>query len=233
MTIDTALYKQQAAERAVELVQPGMVLGLGTGSTAIFATRRIGALLQSGELRDIIAIATSEKTAAAARELDIPLMDDSMPHEVDLTIDGADEVDPNLNVIKGGGGALFREKLVAQCSRQHIIVADESKRSPALGTLFALPVEVTPFGWRAQQRFLSELGAVVTLRQIDGVPFRSDQGNVILDCGFGPIADPASLATQLDGRTGILEHGLFIGIADMVIFAGADGITTLMRKTEQ
>jgi ribose 5-phosphate isomerase A len=231
MTTDTSLYKQQAADRAVEFVQSGMVLGLGTGSTAIFATRKIGERLQRGELRDIIAIATSEKTAAAARELGIPLMDDSLPHAVDLTIDGADEVDPDLNLIKGGGGALFREKLVAQASHQHIVVADESKRSPALGTLFALPVEVTPFGWRAQERFLSDLGAVVTLRQTDGVPFNSDQGNFIVDCAFGPLSDPVALATQLDARTGILEHGLFIGIADVVIFAGAGGIITLTRKT--
>jgi ribose 5-phosphate isomerase A len=131
--------KQQAGEAAAALVEPGMVVGLGTGSTAIFATRRIGERLRTGDLTDIVAIATSRATDAAARDLGIPLLTDDLPRAVDLTIDGADEVDPALNLIKGGGGALLREKIIAQASRRQIIVVDESKLSPRLGTHWALP----------------------------------------------------------------------------------------------
>jgi ribose 5-phosphate isomerase A len=221
--------KQQAGEAAAALVQPGMVVGLGTGSTAIFATRRIGALLRTGDLRDIVAIATSKVTDEAARALGIPLLTDDMPHEIDLTIDGADEVDPALNLIKGGGGALLREKIVAQATKREVIVVDDGKLSPRLGTHWALPIEVIEFGWTSQLRFLEGLGAVVTPRAADGVRFRTDSGNMILDCKFGPIADVHTLAKMLDARTGIVEHGLFLDIAQDVIVAGQDGVRHLTR----
>jgi ribose 5-phosphate isomerase A len=226
-----AQYKQQAAEQAVTFVQPGMVVGLGTGSTAIFATRRIGQLLREGALTDIVGIPTSSTTEAEARHLGIPLLDDAMPRDVDVTIDGADEIDPAFDLIKGAGGALLREKIVAQASRRVIVVADESKLSPVLGTRFSLPVEVLLFGLQAQARFLESLGARVALRQVaDGTPFVTDQGNRILDCTFGPIADPATLAAHLDAHAGIVEHGLFLGLATDVIVAGEAGIRHLTRS---
>jgi ribose 5-phosphate isomerase A len=153
------------------------------------------------------------------------------PDMVDLTIDGADEVDPELNVIKGGGGALLHEKIVAQASRREVIIVDESKLSPALGTHWALPVEVIPFGWQSQRRVLESLGARITVRQPpDGTPFRTDRGNLMLDCAFGPIQQPMELAATLDARTGIVEHGLFLGLAAEVIVAGADGVRHLTLK---
>ncbi len=161
-------FKRAAAWRAVAFVQSGMKLGLGTGSTAIYATRRIGEMLESGELRDIVAFATSKGTFAEAVRLGIPMLSDDLPCDLDLTIDGADEVDPELNVIKGGGGALLREKIVAQVSRRVIIVVDETKPSPQLGTHWPVPVEVIPFGWRSQARYLESLGATYTIRQRDG-----------------------------------------------------------------
>jgi len=147
---------------------------------------------------------------------------------IDLTIDGADEVDDEMNLIKGGGGALLREKIVAQASEREIIVVDETKLSPTLGTQWAVPVEVAPFGWRSQAAYLESLGAELTpRREEDGTLFRTDQGNLILDCDFGPIEDPASLAAQFNQRAGIMEHGLFLGLATDVIVAGAEGIRHL------
>lgn len=217
--------KQQAAEAAVRFVDSGMRVGLGTGSTAIYATRQIGALLASGQLQDIEAFATSRATDAAARELGIPMIDDDLPCDLDITIDGADEVDPNLDLIKGGGGALLREKIVAQASARVVIVADASKPSPQLGMQWAVPVEVLSFAWRSQARFVTSLGATWTVRSTpDGSPFATDSGNIILDCAFGPIADPAGLADALAGRAGIVEHGLFLGIATDLIIATADGV---------
>ena len=158
-----------------------MVVGLGAGSTAILTTRRIGQLLREGRLRDIVGVPCSSAIEAEARALGIPIILDP-PDMVDLTIDGADEVDPELNLIKGGGGALLHEKIVAQASLREVIIVDESKLSPALGTHWALPVEVIPFGWHAQRRFLESLGARITVRrQRDGTPFRTDQGNLMLD----------------------------------------------------
>ena len=151
-----------------------------------------------------------------------------MPSKIDLTIDGADEVDPGLNLIKGGGGALFREKIVAQASDREIIIVDDSKLSPCLGTKHTLPVEVNPFGWQSQLRFLESLGARATIRKnADKTQFVTDSGNMIFDCDFGPIADPSDLAVNLSTRAGIVEHGLFIGIASDVIVAGETGIRHL------
>ena len=231
MTDEAARLKELAGEQAAALVESGMVVGLGTGSTAIFATRRIGELLRSGALTDIVAIATSRATDAAARALGIPMLTDDIPRAVDITIDGADEVDPALDLIKGGGGALLREKVVAQVSRRQVIVVDESKLSPRIGTHWALPVEVLEFGWCSQARFLESLGAVVVPRAgADGALFRTDQGNMILDSRFGPIADAAALSVVLGARAGIVEHGLFIGIAHDLIVAGADGVRHVRRE---
>jgi ribose 5-phosphate isomerase A len=216
-----AQLKRQAAERAVEFVRPGMILGLGAGSTAVFAVRRIGALLKEGALRDVAGVPCSRQVAAEAERAGIPLVALEDRPDIDLTIDGADEVDPDLNLIKGGGGALLREKIVAQASAREIIVVDEQKLSPVLGTRWAVPMEVVPFGWRSQARFVESLGGRVALRQ-DGAggPYRTDQSNFILDCAFGPIRDPSRLAAQLAGRAGIVEHGLFLGMATDLIVAG-------------
>lgn len=231
MNADISRLKQQAAERAVDFVQSGMVVGLGHGSTAIFAVHRIAQLLQADKLHDILGVPCSIQVGEETRPLGIPLTTLDDHPSIDLTIDGADEVDPNLDLIKGAGGALLREKIVAQASRREIIVVDESKLSPALGTRRLLPVEVIPFGWRSQAVYLESLGARVSVRRnADGALFKTDQGNLILDCNFGPISQPESLAAQLRARTGIVEHGLFLGLATDVICAGAEGIQHLKRK---
>jgi ribose 5-phosphate isomerase A len=232
-------FKRVAAERAVEEVRPGMVVGLGAGTTAAFATRRIATLLREGLLRDIRGVPSSNAVAALARSLGIPLTTLAEVPVIDLTIDGADEVDPHLNLIKGGGGALLREKIVAQASRREVIVVDAEKLSPALGTRWAVPVEVFPFAWRSQQEYLKGLGARVTLRPEqgadgggtgEGAPFRTDEGNMILDCHFGPLPDPVALealAARLDGRAGVAGHGLFLGLASEVFVAGTAGVRRL------
>ena len=231
---DTSLrtrYKQQAAEGAIGFIRSGMVVGLGTGSTAIFATRRIARLVLDGQMKDIVGFATSKAVWEESRQLGISMMADEMPQPIDLTIDGADEVDLDLNLIKGGGGALLREKIVAQASRRVIIVADDSKLSPRLGTHHAVPVEVLSFGWCSQVRYLSSLGSQVHVRQnADGSQFVTDSGNMILDCNFGPIANPVGLAASLSTRAGIVEHGLFLKLATDLIIAGKDGIRHLTRK---
>jgi ribose 5-phosphate isomerase A len=224
----TTRYKQQAAEQAVTLVRPGMIIGLGTGSTAIFATRRIATLHREGRLADISCFATSHAVQDEAVRLGIPMLAEGMPRELDITIDGADEIDPRLNLIKGGGGALLREKIAAQASRRLVIVADDSKLSSRLGNLRAVPVEVLSFGWQSQARFITSLGAQVAVRrQADGSAFRTDQDNMVLDCQFGPIADPLALASHLSGRAGIIAHGLFLGLAHEAIVTGPNGVQTL------
>jgi ribose 5-phosphate isomerase A len=223
--------KQQAAERAVECIESGTVVGLGHGSTASFALQRIATLLKAGALKDIIGVPCSLQVEEEARQLGIPLGTLDEHPVIDVTIDGADEVDPNLDLIKGGGGALLREKIVAQASRREIIVVDESKLSPALGTRWPVPVEVIPFGWRSQISFLESLGASVSVRQTcDGKRFVTDQGNLILDCNFGPLPQPTQVARELSQRTGIVEHGLFLGLTTDVIVAGKNGVRHLTRK---
>lgn len=222
--------KRQAAEHAVDYVESGMVVGLGHGSTAVFAVRRLAALIHAGMLQNILAIPCSKVVEQEALQLGIPLTTFATHPRIDLTIDGADEVDPNLNLIKGGGGALLREKIVAQASQQEIIVVDEGKLSPALGTHFAVPVEVVPFGWQSQTHYLEELGATWLLRlDTSGQPFITDQGNYILDCRFGPIADPIRLGQALDSLAVVVEHGLFLGLATRVVIGAADGLRYLER----
>ena len=218
-------HKRAAAERAVELVRPGMVLGLGSGSTALFAVQRIGQLFAAGSLAGIAGIPTSRAVAAEATRLGIPLGTLEAHPLIDLTIDGADEVDPALDLIKGKGGALLHEKIVAQASRRVVIVVDASKTSAVLGTRSALPVEVLEFGWRSQARFLESLGAAVQPRE----NYRTDEDNLILDCNFGRLAQPRELARQLETRAGIVEHGLFLGLATDLVVAGDDGIRLASR----
>lgn len=220
--------KKTAAIHAVKFIEPGMVVGLGTGSTAIHAVREIARRHAAGELPGIQAFATSSQIASVARGSGIPLFDDSGPASIDVTIDGADEVDPALNLIKGGGGALFHEKIVAQATARQIIVVDGAKMSPRLGTLHALPVEVVPFGCESQRRFLEDLGGRPVLRTGEnGTPFVTDEGNWIYDCAFGPIADPEELAAELRARTGIVEHGLFLGMTDELLIGTPQGLRRL------
>ena len=227
-------FKKQAAEKAVEFIESGMVIGLGHGSTAVFAVRRIAELLKAGTLKEILGVPCSTQVAAEAQQLGIPLTTQDEHPVIDLTIDGADEVDPNLDLIKGAGGALLREKIVAQASRREIIVIDESKLSPALGTQRALPVEVVPFGWRAQATYLESIGARVSVRQArKGTFFKTDHGNLIIDCSFGPIAEPTLLGATLSERAGIVEHGLFLGLATDVIVGGGQGIRHIRRDQQQ
>ena len=217
--------KRAAAERAADLVCSGMVVGLGTGSTAIFALRRIGARLAEGTLHDIVGIPTSTVVQAAAGDLGIPVGDLTRHPVIDLSIDGADEVDTDWNLIKGGGGALLREKIVAQASTREIIVVDASKLSPRLGTCHSLPVEVVDFGWRPEALHLESLGATVT-RRIAGTDsfYRTDNHNFILDAAFGPIEDPATLSKVLLARAGVVEVGLFCDLVNDLIVGTSTGV---------
>ncbi|WNG33767.1 ribose-5-phosphate isomerase RpiA [Archangium violaceum] len=222
---DVVRFKRLAAERAVDSIQPGMVVGLGSGSTSALVVRRLAALRGEGRLTDVVGVPTSVETEQLARSLGVPLSTLEEHPVLDLTLDGADEVDPELRLIKGGGGALMREKIVAQASRRVLIVVDAGKLSPRLGTKWPVPVEVLPFGWRSQALFLEQLGARITRREgRDGAPFRTDQGNFILDCAFGPIDRPEALASRLEARAGIVAHGLFIGLTSELVVAGPGGV---------
>lgn len=231
---DTLRFKQEAAEWAVALIQPGMVVGLGTGSTSAFAVRHLAALRGLGRLLDVVGVPTSRETEALARSLGVPLGTLEEHPVVDLTIDGADEVAPDFSLIKGGGGALLREKIVAQASRREVIVVDAAKLSPRLGTNWPVPVEVLPFGWRSQALFLESLGARVVVRQgPDGAPFLTDQGNRVLDCHFGPIDRPAELAARLEARAGVMGHGLFLGLTSDLVVAGPRGVEHRQAETHR
>lgn len=223
-------YKRQAAEAAVEYIESGMVVGLGHGSTAKFAVEELARRLGSGAVENITGIPCSLDVAQAAEKLGIPLSTLEDHPSVDITIDGADEVDPNLDLIKGGGGALLMEKCVAIASRREIIVVDESKMSPRLGTQFALPVEVIEAGWQTTAEFIEGLGAKADLRLTsEKTPFHTDSDNLILDCDFGPIENPGRLDLILIGFEGVVDHGLFIGLATDVIVAGPGGLKHLKR----
>ena len=230
--------KEQAALAAVELVENGMVLGLGTGSTATLVVREIGRRLRAGALRDLRGVPTSAAIARVAHEEAVPLLTLEDVPEIDLTIDGADEVDPSWNLIKGGGGSLLREKIVAQATRREAIVVDESKLVERLGRAFPLPLEVVPFGWGTQIDFLRSLGAEATLRRnADGTPFVTDEGHLTLDLAFrGPegeraISDLRRLDSTLRGRAGIVETGLFLGMTSILV-VGRSGGPQILRKGE-
>jgi ribose 5-phosphate isomerase A len=211
-----------AAAAALTFIENKMTVGLGTGSTTEFAIRLLAEEVKAG--LKIIGVPTSVTTEKLARRLKIPLADDlGTFKKIDLTIDGADEVDPQLNLIKGGGGALAREKIVASRSERVVIVVDEKKLVKQLGK-FPLPVEVLPFGWRSTLEILRDLGARAKLRQKDAqTPYRTDNGNYIVDCAFGKITNPPALAQQIKSIAGVIEVGLFIGRADLVLVGRRDG----------
>lgn len=227
-------FKKQAAFRAVELVEPGMVLGLGSGTTASYALESISERLKDKQLTDILGIPSSVQTARLARSYDIPLTSLDEKPEIDLTIDGADEVDPRLNLIKGGGGALLREKVLMQASKRNIVIVDESKYSSYLGHNWPVPLEVIPFARIPVEKYLDALGATVSYRMDEkNKPFKTDQGNFILDANFGLIKNPRDLAEILNARAGIVEHGLFLGLASQVIIAGENGVRFLEPENRQ
>lgn len=224
-------WKKIAAQKAAEDVADGMVVGLGSGTTAAHLVEALGARIRQG-LR-IIGIPTSEETAAHARSLGIPISTLAEHGSIDLTIDGADEVETGtLNLIKGHGGALLREKIVASASRALSIVVDQTKIVDRLGSRFAIPVEVVPFGWQTTVARLQKLKADPKLRlQDNGTPFVSDGGHSIVDCSFGgPIESPAELDLALNNVVGVVEHGLFLGFASKVFVGGRDGVQLLVRR---
>ena len=220
--------KQTAGEAAAKRIQNGQRIGLGTGSTVRYFLEALGRRLASGELSDITGVPTSQKTEMLARSLDIALTSLEVEPALDLCVDGADEVDPQLNLIKGLGGALLREKIVTLASRHFIVIVDSGKLVQQLGQRCPVPVEVLPFGWKATAEKIKAFGGKPMLRMDNGAPYLTDQGNHILDCHFGPIEDAERLAQQLDSIPGALGHGLFLNIADEVIVgtpSGADVIT--------
>jgi ribose 5-phosphate isomerase A len=222
--------KKQAAEKAVEQVKSGMVLGLGTGSSAKYATMKIGELWRAGKLTDIVGIPTSESTAALAGEYGLPLATLDEYPVVDLAIDGADEIDPHLNLIKGLGGAHLREKMIESAAKKFIVVADGSKVVEKLGTRAPVPVEIVQFCWKATARWLASLDCTPALRGGESQPFITDSGNYILDCAFPHGIDhPSELAATLKSRPGVVEHGLFLGMAAEAIVATPDGIKVMRR----
>jgi ribose 5-phosphate isomerase A len=219
-----------AAEQGASLVESGMVLGLGSGSTATLAVQTIGRRLREESLRNVVGVPSSRAIAAVARESGVPLTTLEERPVLDLDLDGADEVDPNLNLIKGLGGALLWEKVVAVASRRVVIFVDESKLVDRLGTKAPLPVEVIPYGWRTHIPFIQSLGGEPELRtNPDGRPFVTDEGNYILHCRFDGIADPAALDAKLLTRAGVVGTGLFLGIADQVIIGRPTGIEVRTR----
>ena len=222
--------KRRAARGALAYVEDGMRLGLGTGSTAVHFVDAVGERVADG--LDVVCVPTSEATAAQARGLGIPLTTLDETPELDLTVDGADELDGALNLIKGGGGALLREKIVASASARMVVIADASKHVETLGR-FALPVEVVPFGAEVTHRRVREVAAAfgcrgdVTRRGADHEPFMTDGGHFIYDCAFGRIGDAAALADELNRIPGVVENGLFISMASVAVIGTDDGVTTL------
>jgi ribose 5-phosphate isomerase A len=225
--------KRLAAAEALKLVTSGMRLGLGTGSTARHFVDLLGAEVAAG--LEVLCVPTSEQTKAQAQRLEIPLTTiDDMP-ELDLTVDGADEFDSDLRLIKGGGGALVREKIVAAASRRMVVIADSSKYVTVLGK-FPLPIEVIPFGLAVTRRMIrlaaGSSGEITLRKTAGGETFFSDNGNYIVDCHLGALSDPDRLALRLSAIPGVVEHGLFIGLATAVISAGPEGVEVFGRLDE-
>lgn len=223
-------WKKAAAEAAARLVQSGMVVGLGSGTTAALFVSALAKRITRESLR-IVAIPTSEKTAEQARALKIPLTTFAEHPRIDLTVDGADEVElGRLGLIKGHGGALLREKIVAAASQRMAVIADETKLVKQLGSLVAVPVEVVPFGWQTTEERLRDIGGNPTLRlDVGGKPYVTDGGNYIFHCVFKPMENPKEIAHQLDHVVGAVEHGLFLGFASEAIIAGRDGVRVLEK----
>ena len=219
--------KKLAGEKAVDYVEDGMIVGLGTGSTVEYSLRKLGILVRDG--LKIKGIPTSMHTRRIAKEENIPLTTLEENPEIDLTIDGADEVDSDLNLVKGGGGALTREKIIAYHSKKVIIVVDDSKIVKALGIDFSLPVEVLKFGWSSTKKVLEKFDCNVELRKIMGEPFITDNSNYVLDCEFEKIENAEQLEMDINSIPGVVENGLFIGVADKVIVGAKQGIMTLEK----
>jgi ribose 5-phosphate isomerase A len=232
--MDIESQKRQAAARALDEVRPGMRLGLGSGSTARHFVDLLAERVRGG--LTLVGVPTSEATRQQAERLGIPLSTLDETPELDLTVDGADEIGPDLALIKGGGGALLREKIVASASARMVVIADESKWVPVLGA-FPLPVEVVPFGLAVTRRAVEQAAAAAgapgpcRLRQVGGHPFVTDGGHFILDAALERIADPGALAARLDSIPGVVEHGLFVGLASMAILAGAQGVRVVQRSS--
>lgn len=220
--------KKQAAEKAIEFVTDGQIVGLGTGSTSKFAIE--GLARRVGEGLNLKGVATSKATERMARELGIPITDLNEVPAIDVAIDGADEVDGNFDMIKGGGGALTREKLVALAAARRIYIVDESKLVQTLGAKWSVPVEVLPFAWRYSASQLEALGCAPRLRGSGDTPYKTDNGNYILDCAFGPIADAPALEQRVKLLPGVVEVGLFIGIADVLIIGGGEQVIVQEKR---
>ncbi len=224
---DADATKRRAAERSLDFVEDGMVLGLGTGSTAAHLVRLLGERVKGG-LR-VEGVPTSRATEQLAAEAGVPLVGFERVTRLDLTIDGADEIAPNLDLIKGGGGALLREKIVAAASDRYVIIADETKLVPRLGA-FPLPVEVTPFALAVVAARLEAEGARPTLRRTaGGDPVVTDEGHHLLDCAYGAIDDASALARALTDIVGVVEHGLFVGMADVAVIGGESSVEVIER----
>ena len=222
------LYKRQAALRALDEVRDGMVLGLGSGSTANHFVRALGQRVSDG--LQIVGVPSSRRTERLAREVGVPLTSLDAHEALDLTIDGADQVVlPSLELLKGGGGALLREKLVARASARLVIIVDQSKLVDRLGGLRAIPVEVIRFGWHQTARALEDLGCQPRLRVAGDGPFVSDEGHHVLDCEFPPLDQPAAIARAIKALTGVVDHGLFVDLADLVVVGGDDGVRCFER----
>jgi ribose 5-phosphate isomerase A len=224
------LYKALAAERALELVEPGMKLGLGTGSTAAKFVELLAKKVKAGF--EVLCVPTSEDTRILAARLGVPLTTLDDHPALDLTVDGADEIDASLRLVKGGGGALLREKIVAMASDRMVVIADQGKLVKTLGK-FPLPIEIVRFGAKATLAMIADAAedvnceGEIALRRLNGEFFVTDSGNYIADCAFGEIAEPEALADVLEMIPGVVEHGLFLGIADLAIVAGPSGVQIL------
>jgi len=223
--------KKTAGEAAAKRIQGGQRIGLGTGSTVRYFLEALGKRLASGELSHIVGVPTSKRTEKLARTLNVPLTTLEAEPSLDICVDGADEIDPLFNLIKGLGGALLREKIVAMASRHFIVIADSGKLVQQLGQRCPVPAEVLSFGWKATAEKIKALGGRPALRTDNGSPYITDQDNYILDCHFGLIEDPETLAQQLDSIPGVLGHGLFLNIAHEAIIGTPSGADLLRRES--
>lgn len=219
--------KQITGEKAAEYVKDGMKIGLGTGSTAYYAVKKVGEMVRNG--LNVKAVPTSKETAELAEEEGIELIELADVDKLDLTIDGADEVDKDFNLTKGGGGALLREKIVASASEKLIVIVDESKLTDKLGA-FPLPVEITPFSWQYTKKMIDKFDCSSKIRKKDGEIFLTDNGNYILDCDFGQIDDPIKLSEELNKIPGVVENGIFAEMAEIVIVGFDSGEVKILKK---
>jgi ribose 5-phosphate isomerase A len=225
--------KRRVASEAAKRITSGMRLGLGSGSTVGLVVAALGEQLHHGDLHDLKIVAASTRTEAAMAQVGLPLATLDEYPELDLAIDGADEVDPQFAMIKGGGGALLRERIVLAAAAERLIVIDESKVVPVLGTRWSVPVEVVRFGSRVAEHALRALGSEPVLRTRGGAPVITDEGDYILDCAFGPISDPERLAARISGQPGVVAHGIFIDLVDRLLIAGSNGVETRQRPAQR